>query len=127
MLTAKSFVTAKVNRHFNPDFEPPSPSSCCGTRNFLSAIRSRNFDRCHSLNSLILPQAALASLPPARPPVENTAEIDFAIDAYVRIFMLHSDFGILDYYHSFDQRRERYIGEGGSKPGKHEGSYKNSR
>ena len=24
-LTAKAFVTAKINRHYNPAFEPPSP------------------------------------------------------------------------------------------------------
>ena len=37
--------------------------ACCGSRNFLFAIRSRNFDHCHSLSSLYLPLAALASLP----------------------------------------------------------------
>jgi len=37
--------------------------SCCGTQNFLFAIRSRNFDRCHSLPSLLPPPAAVGSLP----------------------------------------------------------------
>ena len=37
---------------------------CCGAQNFLFAFRSRNFDRCHSLGSLLPPPAALPSLPP---------------------------------------------------------------
>ena len=36
---------------------------CCGARNFLLAFCSRNFDRGHSLSSLHLPLAAIASLP----------------------------------------------------------------
>ena len=43
----------------------PPLCSCCGTRNSLFAVRSRNFDHCHSLSSLYPPLAALASLPPS--------------------------------------------------------------
>ena len=39
------------------------PGSCCGARNFLFAVRPRNFDRCHSLRSRLPPPAALPSLP----------------------------------------------------------------
>ena len=39
----------------------------CGARNFLFALRSRNFDRCPSLGSLLPPQAALSSLPKLSP------------------------------------------------------------
>ena len=38
--------------------------SCCGARNSLLATRSQNFDRCHSLASLLPPPAAVGSLPP---------------------------------------------------------------
>ena len=43
------------------------PVSGCGARNFLFAVRSRNFDRCPSLRSLLPPQAALPSLPRLSP------------------------------------------------------------
>ena len=35
-----------------------------------------------------------------------------------------SDLDKFDYSHSSDQRRKGYIGEGGSKPGEHEGTAK---
>ena len=37
--------------------------SRCGARNFPLADASRNFDRCHSVFSLLLPQAALKNVP----------------------------------------------------------------
>ena len=100
---AKPFVTAWVNRPYYPDFEPPSPGSCCGARNFLLAVRSRNFDRCHSLSSLYLPPAALASLPPTRPPSKDRLESILGVDTHVRIILYFcSGFGSFDYCLSFD-------------------------
>ena len=43
------------------------PVSGCGAQNFQLAVRSRNFDRCPSLGSLLPPQAALPSLPRLEP------------------------------------------------------------
>ena len=60
------------------------------------------------------------SRPPPVPlpaPVGGPAVIDFQIAAFVRIFVLQFRFGGFDYCHCFDQRREGYIGEDGSKPG----------
>ena len=56
---------------------------CCGARNFLFAGRSRNFDRCHSLSSLLPPPAALASLPLAvKIGNANTRSLDRKVGAF---------------------------------------------
>ena len=44
-------------------------------------------------------------------------KIDFVVVPMYVLSHGSSDFEGSDYCHSFDQRRERYIGEGGSKPG----------
>ena len=45
-------VCFKLYNHSSRGSMESTTSSCCGAQNFLLAIRSRNFDRCHSLASL---------------------------------------------------------------------------
>ena len=59
------------------------PVSGCGARNFLFAVRSRNFDRGPSLGSLLPPQAALTSLPRLSPvPPSLAADFESATSTF---------------------------------------------
>ena len=68
LLPKQARYQLRYTRKLKHDFADASCSqsrraSCCGARNFSFADRSQNFDRCHSLGSLIPPPAAVASLP----------------------------------------------------------------
>ena len=63
-LTAKPIRTTFINHHFSP---ASSRRSCCGARQIPCLSAASSADRCHSLRSLIPPQAALSSLPLCTP------------------------------------------------------------
>ena len=54
-LAAKSFVTAIINRHSSPDFEPPSPRPLPGPRRWTGCNRIFSIPRCMCLMPLSVP------------------------------------------------------------------------